>query len=508
MKVMLVEDEALILQGLQAILDWEKLGLTVIHTAINGEEALKCWDREPVDIVVTDIEMPRMGGLELLKQIREKDARVRFIILTGYDEFEYARLAIRLEVENYILKPIDEEELEKALLEAVEHLLAKDRKAVAHIDEKSRLMQFLSGKLSKVEEQDYLSAMHLNVSPRAVCYAAVMKLDMESLGDNRVTDVLGKLREQEGSGIYRILYLPPDSFLILMERREKEAERIREYAATIQNELEISMGIMSFISIGPEFYNFSELPEVYRAAVKLQKYRLIDGDGSCVDVEHIQMRKSQDVAVDNSFLSRLIFQKDKEGALNYLEDLFINNLRDDVSLDDLYQLAVKIALMLQEIKTEYKLTERRELTSLSDILEGIYYAEDISAIKMIFYSEITDIIDHLHNEDSAYTPVVRQILNEVESGYREDMNLKTLAYKYHMNTSYLGQIFQKEVGCSFSQYLSNTKNRIAKDMILNTNMKINDIAKEVGYPDTSYFYRKFKQCYGVSPASLREMKRY
>lgn len=144
MKVMLVEDEALILQGLQAILDWEKLGLTVIHTAINGEEALKCWDREPVDIVVTDIEMPRMGGLELLKQIREKDARVRFIILTGYDEFEYARLAIRLEVENYILKPIDEEELEKALLEAVEHLLAKDRKAVAHIDEKSRLMQFLS----------------------------------------------------------------------------------------------------------------------------------------------------------------------------------------------------------------------------------------------------------------------------------------------------------------------------------------------------------------------------
>ena len=104
--------------------------------------------------------------------------------------------------------------------------------------------------------------------------------------------------------------------------------------------------------------------------------------------------------------------------------------------------------------------------------------------------------------------MVKQILSEVQKNYKEDMNLKTLAYKYNMNASYLGSIFQKEVGCTFAQYLSNTKNSIAKDLILNTNMRINDIAKEVGYPDTSYFYRKFKQCYGVSPASLREMKKY
>ena len=114
----------------------------------------------------------------------------------------------------------------------------------------------------------------------------------------------------------------------------------------------------------------------------------------------------------------------------------------------------------------------------------------------------------MNEEDTLYTPVVRQIIAEVQHNYKDDMNLKTLAYKYHMNASYLGQIFQKEVGCSFAQYLSNTKNGIAKDLILNTNMKINDIAKQVGYPDTSYFYRKFKQCYGVSPASLREMKKY
>lgn len=148
--------------------------------------------------------------------------------------------------------------------------------------------------------------------------------------------------------------------------------------------------------------------------------------------------------------------------------------------------------------------------SMNRMLKGTEVSawNDIFGLKTIFISEITEIILYLHTEDSQYTPVVKQIMEEVRKNYKEDMNLKTLAYKYHMNASYLGQIFQKEVGCSFTQYLSNTKNKIAKDLILNTNMKINDIAKEVGYPDTSYFYRKFKQCYGVSPASLRNMKKY
>ncbi len=164
-------------------------------------------------------------------------------------------------------------------------------------------------------------------------------------------------------------------------------------------------------------------------------------------------------------------------------------------------------MLLWDIKGEYKL-EEKNMQVLSDMVEGIYGAEDIFGLKAMFISEISEIITYLHTENSAYTPVVKQIMAEVQKNYREELSLKTLAYKYHMNASYLGQIFQKEVGCSFTQYLSNIKNGIAKDLILNTNRRINDIAQEVGYTDTSYFYRKFKQCYGVSPASLREMKKY
>lgn len=502
---MLVEDEELILQGIRNILDWESLGLQVVHMAHNGQEALDMWEREPVDIVVTDLNMPVMDGLTLLKEIRKREEQVRFIILTGYDEFEYAREAIRLEVENYILKPINEEELEAQLKETVEKLDEMAKKKIEYIDEKTIWMHFLHGKTG-MEEAQYLEK-NLDFSKEDGMYhAAVMKWSVDSLREQRITDVIVDLRNEEKS--MRVVHLPPDSLLMILHGEDAGEEAVFEYFSGLQNRIESRFNILTFICVGPAFGDFRQLPEAYKVAMKLQKYLLIEGYGSCISQSHIQERKTEDVTIDESFLRKLILKKEKETALSYLEDLFINNVRRGVTIDVLYQTAVKIAMILQEIKKEYRLEEAERLHDLPELIETIYHADDIFGIKTAFISEIIEIIDCIHEEDSQYTPIVRQIIAEVQRNYKEDMNLKTLAYKYHMNASYLGQIFQKEVGSSFAQYLSNTKNGIAKDLILNTNMKINDIAKQVGYPDTSYFYRKFKQCYGVSPASLREMKKY
>ena len=268
------------------------------------------------------------------------------------------------------------------------------------------------------------------------------------------------------------------------------------------------MGIMNFLTVTFPIENYEMLPRCYGTASRLQKYKMLEGYGSCISEADIQDRKWGDGAIDEGLLRKMILKKDREGAVGYIEDLFINNMESGVKVDVLYQIALKIVMILQDIKGEYKLTQSTNLQGVSEMIEKIYQAEDLRGLKAVFISEISEIITYLHTEDSQYTPVVRQIMEEVQKNYKEDMNLKTLSYKYHMNASYLGQIFQKETGSSFAQYLNNVKNSIAKDLILNTNMKINDIAREVGYPDTSYFYRKFKQCYGVSPASLRNMKKY
>ena len=504
MKVMLVENEELILQGIRNILDWEALGLEVVHMAHDGQEALAMWEKEPVHIVVTDISMPVMDGLTLLRKIREKEDRVRFIILTGYDEFAYAREAIRLEVENYILKPINEEELERQLKETIRKIEEMNKKNLRYIDEKTQWMHFLNGKADRDAYSQYAKMLNLETE-EGTYYAAVMKWSMDEPKENRITDVLMALRREVGR--LKTVHLPPDGLLMLLTGEEWEEEKALEYFSELQNKIESDFNMMTFIGIGPPFKSFRQLPEAYQTAKKLQKYLIIEGYGSCISRRQIQNRKTEAVSMDEARLRKHILKKEKEEAVGYAEDLFINNIRKGASISSLYQIAVKMAMLLQEIKKEHKLESGR-FHDLSELIETIFSAEDIRGIKTVFFSEIAEIIECIHEEDSQYTPVVRQIISEVQHNYREDMNLKTLAYKYHMNASYLGQIFQKEAGCSFAQYLSNTKNSIAKDLILNTNMKINDIARQVGYTDISYFYRKFKQCYVVSPASLREMKKY
>ena len=505
----------------------EALGLTVFYRAHNGEEALELLGQERVDILVTDVSMPLLDGIGLLEQVRKTDSRMRFVILSGYSEFEYARAAVRLDVEDYILKPINEEELIRALTGCVEKLKKMDEEQDSQIDRKMEFQCFLEGGFSPEERRRYLQNIVPGIPPGRY-RAAVMKIDLSTLGAYRLTDVTRYISSRKSGEELKVWHLGGSNFLLLLclckeedpaasgwrasaagEQESAvsgEGEASGGWFADLQNEMEIELGVYSFLTVSNVFCDLTSLPEVYGTVEKMQRYLLIEGYGSCMNEEKLLNRTDTDVVIDKEKFAGLILRKDIAGAGEYVEGLFINNIQKEVSVDVLYQIAARIALILREIRLEYNI--RDEGRQLYDVIGEIWQAEDISAIRTMLLSEISDIISWMNMENMQYTPVVRQIIAEVKNNYQNDMNLKTLAYKYHMNTSYLGQIFQKEVGCPFSQYLNNVRNGIAKNLILTTNLRINDIAREVGYSDTSYFYRKFKQSYGVSPAALREMKNY
>ena len=169
---------------------------------------------------------------------------------------------------------------------------------------------------------------------------------------------------------------------------------------------------------------------------------------------------------------------------------------------------MKILFLIDKVSGEFKLNKNCQRHSLTSMIVNLCNESTIENVKTFIISELVELIDLINNSITKYSPVVQQVMNIVNEKYYEELSLKTLSQKYNVNSSYLGQIFNKEVGMSFSEYLNKVKNTKAKELILNTNMKINDIAKEVGYLDTSYFYRKFKKYFGICPLTMRNMKKY
>ena len=502
-KVMLVDDERLILEGILNIIDWEKLGMKVIHMAENGKEALEKNKENPVDIIITDINMPVITGLDLIKSMKKINKRVKFIVLSGYDDFSYARTAIKYGVENYILKPIDEEELEATLIDIKKTIKDEKEKENIILEKNSILMKILKGKINSDELYYLKDIIELEFENK---YYTVSNILFNNKDIRRKMDVQDLISENT-SDKYEIIYkLNGDIILINSWNKNVTDESIKKYYDTILEKLSNEFGEI-FIAVGDKVDSIVDIKRSYADSNIVKKYILTIGYNSCLyknDIVKVT-NKNRNFNKEIEVLNKIIIEKNKDKALEYIDDIFKNK---DLAPEDIYDLAIKILLLIDKLSEDFRLTKNYKDETLSSVIVSIYDASTIDKIKEIIVNQILELSKIMNTNVVKYTPIVQQVVSYIDERYFEEVSLKILSQKYNINSSYLGQIFTKEVGYSFSEYLNRIKNMKAKELILNTNMRINDIAKEVGYYETSYFYRKFKEFYGVSPATLREFKNY
>lgn len=503
-KVMLVDDEKLILQGILSILEWDKLDLKVVHLAENGLEALEKFKKEPVDVVITDINMPSLTGLELLKELKEINTKVKFIILSGYDDFSYAKTAIKYGVENYILKPINEEELEEALIEIRDKLYEYKKKEESIFDKNRVLMRFLEGNLSKEDLEEFEEILNISFNDKHYIASNILIKKKEW---KQVNDIINVIKDNTTEGYELIFKFNGDVILINSWSREESKEDIINYYEKINCKLKESIKEEIFIAIGDTVDELEKIKESYFSSNEIKKYVLTKGYGVCISKEDIIEIKEEarNFSKEIENLNKLILEKDTQMIQDYIENTFND---EKLNPENIYDLSIKILLLIDEISEEFKYGKNHIGDNLSNVIIELCNESDRENIKIFLLSNIYELTKVMNLNNIKYSPVVQQIVNYVNSNYYEELSLKTLSQKYNINSSYLGQIFNKEIGYSFSEYMNKIKNMKAKELILTTNMKINDIAKEVGYFDTSYFYRKFKKYYGVSPSTLREIKQY
>lgn len=502
-KVMLVDDERLILQGILNIIDWEKLGMRVIHMAENGKEALEKNKEDPVDIIITDINMPVITGLDLIKTMKKINKRVKFIVLSGYDDFSYARTAMKYGVENYILKPIDEEELEAALIDINRKIKDEKEKENIILEKNSILMKILKGKINSDELYYLKDIIELEFENK---YYTVSNILFNNKDIRRKVDLQDLISENTSDKCEIIYKFNGDIILINSWNKNVTDESIKKYYDTILEKLSNEFGEI-FIAVGDKVDSIVDIKKSYADSNIVKKYILTMGYNSCLYKKDIVKvtNKNRNFNKEIEVLNKIIIEKNKDKALEYIEDIFKNK---DLAPEEIYDLAIKILLLIDKLSEDFRLTKNYKDETLSSIIVSVYDASTIDKIKEIIVDQILELSKIMNENVVKYTPIVQQVVSYIDERYFEEVSLKTLSQKYNINSSYLGQIFTKEVGYSFSEYLNKIKNMKAKELILNTNMRINDIAKEVGYYETSYFYRKFKEFYGVSPATLREFKNY
>ena len=494
LKVLLVDDEPFILQGLKLLVDWEKEGFRVAGTAANGMEALAFLKKEKVDLVIADIKMPRMTGLELLEHIRkEKISDAYFVILSGYAEFSFAQQAIQNDCTDYLLKPVDSEILCKVLNKV---LALHNREELDH--EKNRKLEqaYLARNMIALIQGkfDDLNARYIHEHMRCGTGVRYVEIQMEEVCDEEGTT------DREMRTLQRRLY-------------EYSREYLKEDADLCVFDVSVNEKIYD---IGLILFDY--VPEKNGMDVKryLERFREYLASNLQTNVVMLAGKKVQDISSIAKSYGNTCMLRSFQG-FRTKKDIYFYEEEVQVSPEGLILCKQSLDGLLKAIEQNNHLVfqlihlacEQDDDVNQEEILRVISESSFATGVKRgskahltRFACEYADYLSQLRKNVSR--GILGMVEKEIRENYASNITLKSLSEKYYVNSAYLGQLFRKKYGQSFKDYLNNYRMEQAADALLRTDKKIVQIAEDVGYHDLDYFTNRFIQIKGCTPARFRK----
>ncbi len=523
-KVLLVDDEPFILQGLKSVVDWNAEGFEVVRSCANGREAYEYLKQSEVDVILADIKMPEMTGIELLRRIREeKISDAFFIILTGFKDFTYIQTALRYDCMEYMLKPVEKTELTGILRKIAKVSDERDEEAQSRQNMEQaylarNLMALLFGKFDETNVSYVRNHLHLSDEIRYI------DIEMSDFADDAE-----ELEEGEMRGRQREVFAAAREYL-----RDEKDHCIFDVS---HDEKSYDLGLVycDYFSAKREMSFDDFLKELREYILNQTGYDTNIFVGKCVSKAD-QISKSYSSACMlkslEAFRSRksIYFYDDEasydSGPVVILKDL-IDSLLKAISSDD----TALIRTTVDEFYTELNKNEAEETKRLNVnyfLFQLIHMASELDAD--LDQEEILRFIAEHSSEDgilrgsnthmasfccdySRYLAQLRknvsggvllEIEKEIRENYADNLTLRDLGKKYFINSSYLGQIFQKKYGQSFKDYLTSFRISRAEEMLVSTDLRIAEIAEKVGYKDSDYFLKKFIEANGCTPSKFRK----
>lgn len=516
--LLIVDDEPAVLEGILSSLEWEEHGIEIMGAAANGEEALRILSHTHIHIVLTDLRMPVMGGLDLIRQVKETHPGIRFIILSGFDDFDYIKEAIRLGVEDYLLKPLNKDELSSALLTAIEkiendlHKYIHMMKDVTAFKE-NLLHRWVTHSISHYEFRERAMLSNIQYSSPEYAVAVVRILDAASLKDMGLAafSVWNICDEVMNSHSPAIVFRNTENdviFIFYGEQLYAKAQELRRGLQACLDQVSGLLKIKVFMTLGCVIQGYTNVHESYTDAVSLQNYSLILPCNNILSADDISKpHPHQDaLQIDFSVFRNLVTMKRLEEAVTFIEELIAG--LGNTGLANLAAAKNTILELLFHLSDVLKNSARRaeELPEdLKNLFSGFDTVRSNLELEQWLKAITCKAIRFLEVKVENTHPLVKQVLDSVHAGYSKDISLKTLSAQYNVNTSYLGQLFKNETGEMFTDYLNNVRIERAKELIAGTPLKMNEIAERVGYTNQGHFFRSFKKLTGLSPAEYKEL---
>ncbi len=519
-RVMIVDDEPGIAEGIKYMINRYMPQCQVETLAYGGQDGYeKALSIQP-DIILSDIRMPEVDGLEMIQRIQDEGIHSRFIILSGYSEFEYAQKAIRLGVEGYITKPVEKEEL-CGILGKVCNVKEQERSSeLANEGIKTAVREYvikdiLEGKLEKYEDiRARLAEIKFRMDYKAYLCVA-FEMDAAISGERDVFCQEIKLlmgRYMDFCQDWEVIaYTGNVAAAILCLGQEAEKETVNKQIRRLRQTLAERINGTVCCGIGLWYHQAEKIGESYREARCALNYKLLQGVNSCIEYEQIRTIESEVEWISKEDIDKLeqaIDQLDEFACRQALENIFNKLERDrQLSIDQLQLLSLNLLLTgIRKIPfIQFQLNEYLGKNIFA--LESIARFRTIEQLKNWIFNTLKSM-NELMLKDTIpdRKDIVEEAKEYMNKNLSRDINLNTISEKFFVNPSYFSQLFKKKTGKTYLNYLTELRVLRAKQLLWNTDLKVAEICTLVGYSDANYFNKVFEKNEGMKPSEYRKQR--
>lgn len=484
--VMLVDDEYMILKGLERIIDWSEFGFDVSVTCKSTVKALEYLEKESVDLIIADVNMPSMTGLEMIAAAKQKKIPFEFVILSGYQDFDYVQRGLQMGAVDYLLKPIDANKLKDVLIRIkskldADSVLKNQLSKVQNIT----MQQLLLNELTESEKNEFLANYDLS--------STIISAGVTVIACNRLKTfdkILDFCRKQNQF----LLYSNEDTLFIAFIGNNGS---LIKFMRDLENHQYITGE--SYITVGSMVKDWSSLTESFEQSKKLGSlYKFYTRKDNFLS-NQTRMDWLNQATVPKFTLSKIrnsLNENDYEASIEILKKIFSEFSKNAINPSYARQMAFLIFL---EIQKKMDLSDKK----YQKIVVRINKASSWQKLEDLLVAMINELID-MRDKSDFVSLNVQKTIEIVDREYQDDINLSLISERLQLNTNYLGQLFKKEIGESFASYLNHYRICKAKDLLGDSRMSIADIALAVGYVNTGYFFKNFRKISGLSPKEFRQ----